>query len=133
MPAPTDARFDALVIGGGPAGLVGALYLARFRRRVLLIDAIELRGSDAVVTHGAPQTVCDALYCALGMRVHATLATALGARCDRDGYLYADAHQRSSVDGLFVAGDVARGLNQISVAAGGAAVAASAMHRWLGV
>jgi thioredoxin reductase (NADPH) len=37
------------------------------------------------------------------------------------------------VPGLYAAGDVASGLNQISVATGGAAVAASAMHRRLGL
>jgi thioredoxin reductase (NADPH) len=32
------------------------------------------------------------------------------------------------VPGLYAAGDVVRGLNQISVATGGAAIAAAAMH-----
>ena len=42
-----------------------------------------------------------------------------------------DAHQQTAVPGLFVAGDVSRGLNQISVAIGEAAVAAAAAHRLL--
>ena len=36
-------------------------------------------------------------------------------------------HQ-TSVEGLYAAGDIVRGLNQISVATGGGAIAASAMH-----
>jgi thioredoxin reductase (NADPH) len=39
-----------------------------------------------------------------------------------------DAHHRTSVEGLYAVGDVAKGLNQIVVAMGGAAIAASAMH-----
>ncbi|WP_030453001.1 NAD(P)/FAD-dependent oxidoreductase, partial [Herbidospora cretacea] len=44
--------YDAVVIGGGPAGLNGALMLARSRRSVLVVDAGEPRNAPAEAVHG---------------------------------------------------------------------------------
>jgi thioredoxin reductase len=44
--------FDLIVIGGGAAGLAGALTLARARRSVLLIDAGDPRNAPAAGVHG---------------------------------------------------------------------------------
>lgn len=93
---------------------------------------IRLQGGRVAVHHGAQTSVCDSLYSALGMQVHSQLAVSVGAECDADGYVLTDRHQQTRVPGLFVAGDVAKGLNQISVAIGAGAVAASAMHLRLG-
>ena len=122
-------------------GLHGAPALTPATRRALAragivrveapLDSLRLWKGAVIARHGADQTACDTVYCALGMRVHSELATSLGARHDADGYLLTDRHQRTSIAGLYAAGDVVQGLNQISVATGGAAVAASAMHRSL--
>jgi thioredoxin reductase (NADPH) len=92
------------------------------------VHAIRLDGAAVCVAHGGEETRCDALYCALGLEVHSKLATALGALHDDDGSLVVDAHHRTSIEGLYAVGDVAKGLNQIVVATGGAAIAASSMH-----
>jgi thioredoxin reductase (NADPH) len=73
----------------------------------------------------------DVLYPALGSDVRSGLAVALGARCTPAGYLETDAHQRTSVPGLYAAGDVVNELNQICVATGHAAIAATAVHNAL--
>jgi thioredoxin reductase (NADPH) len=73
----------------------------------------------------------DTLYPALGLEHACDLATALGARARDNGQLEVDSHQQTTVDGLYVAGDVAVDLNQISVAAGHAAIAATAIHNRL--
>jgi thioredoxin reductase (NADPH) len=41
--------YDALILGGGPAGLSAAVYLGRFTRRVLVLDAGQGRSSFAQV------------------------------------------------------------------------------------
>jgi len=83
------------------------------------------------VTHGDRRSVCAALYSAFGMTVHSSLATSLDAQADAGGYLVVDGRQQTSVPGLYAVGDVASGLNQISVATGGAAIAAATIHQAL--
>jgi thioredoxin reductase (NADPH) len=73
----------------------------------------------------------DVLYPALGCTVHSELAKGLGARCNGSGNLEVDSKQRTSVEGLFAAGDVVSDLHQLSVAEGHAAIAATAIHNSL--
>jgi thioredoxin reductase (NADPH) len=70
----------------------------------------------------------DALYGALGCTVRSELGRELGAACGTDQRFVTDDHQETSVPRLYAAGDVVRGLNQISVAMGEAAIAAAAIH-----
>jgi thioredoxin reductase (NADPH) len=49
-----DARYDCLIVGGGPAGLTAATYLARFRRNVVLVDAGESRAALIPKTRNYP-------------------------------------------------------------------------------
>lgn len=49
-----DPVYDCIIIGAGPAGLVAATYLARFRRRVLLLDAGGSRARRIPKTHNCP-------------------------------------------------------------------------------
>jgi thioredoxin reductase len=47
-----DAELDAVVVGGGPAGLSAATWLGRYRRRTLLIDAGDHRNRMVERAHG---------------------------------------------------------------------------------
>jgi thioredoxin reductase (NADPH) len=73
----------------------------------------------------------DTVYSALGFTPRTLLAESLGARLDQDRRLLVDDHQTTTVAGLYAAGDMVRGLNQISIAQGEAAIAATAIHNRL--
>lgn len=73
----------------------------------------------------------EVVYSALGCRARNALATAVGARTDKNEALLVSAHQETSVPGLYAAGDVVRGLSQVVVACAEAAIAATHMHNRL--
>lgn len=73
----------------------------------------------------------DVVYPALGCKVRSNLAIGLAAECNDDGYVLVDAHQRTSVPGVWAAGDAVSALSQIAVAFGQAATAAMDMHNCL--
>lgn len=74
---------------------------------------------------------CDVFYPMLGESARSGLAASLGAETVECDKLVVDDHCRTSVPGLFAIGDVTRGLNQIAVAAGQAAIAATTIHNTL--
>ena len=73
----------------------------------------------------------DSIYSALGAKTRSELAVALGVEQADEGTLVTDAHQQTSVPGLYAAGDVVETLNQMAVAAGQAALASTHIHNRL--
>ena len=150
------------VLGRAGHGLRESLFVAGFgnevtwlamatQEEVAAADLADLRDAGVRIAESPPRRIAcgvddvgvrvelqngqvlafDTLYPALGLHHACDLATGLGARAREDGQLEVDAHQQTSVDGLYVAGDVAVDLNQIAVAAGHAAIAATAIHNRL--
>lgn len=96
------------------------------------IDHVQLEGERVTALGwGGEVRVFDLVYSALGTTANADLAQGLKARRGEDGRLVVDAHQATSVEGFYAAGDVVRGLNQIAVAGAEAAIAATAIHNAL--
>ncbi len=130
----TYSEHVALLHLGDPASLSDRGALDRQGVEVIATDLAALSLEERTLTvaqgHGAVRTF-DHLYLALGCGQQATLAVQWGADHDDTGSLIVDDHQQTSIDGLYAAGDVVRGLNQIAVASGEAAVAATHMHNRL--
>ena len=73
----------------------------------------------------------DSLYPALGSLVRSGLARSCGAEVGENDCIKVDDHLETSVPGLFAAGDVVIGLDQISHAMGQAGVAATTIRNHL--
>ncbi|HEU4349274.1 MAG TPA: NAD(P)/FAD-dependent oxidoreductase [Actinoplanes sp.] len=91
----TETRYDVVVVGGGAAGLSGALALARARRRVLVVDAGQPRNAPASGVHnylgreGVPPADLLATGRAevAGYGGEVVAGTVTGATPDGDGFL----------------------------------------------
>ena len=90
-----------------------------------------IEGDRLVITTAQGPMAFDSVYPALGSRIRSELAVAAGAEATRDGCLHVSDHMETSVPGLFAAGDVVLGLDQISHAMGQAGVAATTIRNHL--
>ena len=145
------------VIGSGAHGVAEAAFLRSYTADITLIaphDAHDVAAEDqdrlrelgigtvdgpchavaaldnAIVVetpHG--HHTFDSVYPALGSDVNTELADQLGvALSGETGCILVDAHQRTSVPGIYAAGDVVIGLDQISHAMGEGGVAATTIR-----
>ena len=154
-----EARDERIGVHGPVDVAIGhALFLRTFSRQVAVVPlddatpshdkalaaaeagiALLPRPASLVVEQGlciavqqdGSRHAFDTLYPVLGSDAQTQLALKLGAECDSNAELIVDRQQETSVDGLYACGDMVSALNQISVAVGHAAIAATAVHNRL--
>jgi thioredoxin reductase (NADPH) len=153
----TDKR--VAVIGSGNHGTREAEFLRGYTRDITLIaplagheldddcrkrledagvaivagpcDGFAIHDGRLAVQTGEGRLAFDSVYPALGLHTRSELAVEAGARATDNGCLVVDDHQQTTVPGLFGAGDVVIGLDQISHAMGQAGVAATTIRNHL--
>ena len=149
------------VIGHGKQGLTEALFIRTFtpdltlltlgqpmdldeKERGLLAEAgiavveeaiaevaVEAKRITKLVTQSGREFAFQTLYSALGTAPRNELVRPFHGCLDETGRVTIRDRQETSIDGLYAAGDIVAGLNQISVAMGHAAVAATTIHNRL--
>lgn len=148
------------VIGRGAHCVREALFLRHYSEQVVVIDVdggtgleeaqrreLEANAVRCVVAHKSAVTLDDAdvvlrvrdgadlrfdvLYAAMGCKPRSQLAGDLGVRLDEHGNVIVDPHCQTNAPGVYAAGDVVSALDQIAVATGHAAIAATAIHNRL--
>ncbi|WP_246450632.1 NAD(P)/FAD-dependent oxidoreductase [Sphingomonas rhizophila] len=149
----TDKRVG--IIGTGERGVAEAVFLRSYTGDVTLVapdgahqlaseeldrlKAVDIRLVDGPITHIEPgestiavqaseELTFDSIYPALGSDTHIQLAEMVGATLTEDCCIGVDDHQRTDVDGLYAAGDVVHGLDQISHAMGEGGVASTTIR-----
>jgi thioredoxin reductase (NADPH) len=90
-----------------------------------------IEGNRLTLKTGEGRLAFDSIYPALGLHPRSEVAVTAGAETNADGCLKVDEHLETTIPGLFAAGDVVIGLDQISHAMGQAGVAATAIRNHL--
>ncbi|MBX5136682.1 NAD(P)/FAD-dependent oxidoreductase [Rhizobium lentis] len=92
------------------------------------IKSIDPERDRVTIATASSIGVFSSIYPALGSDVRSELAAMVGAELSEKGCVIVDGHQRSSIPGLYAAGDVVIGLDQIGTAMGQAGIAATAIR-----
>jgi thioredoxin reductase (NADPH) len=93
------------------------------------VESVELQDTKTIKTITLP---VDGVFVSIGVMPHNTLAKQLGLDLDGRGYIKVDAQMRTSLPGVYSAGDITGGLRQVITAAGNGAVAALTSMEALG-
>lgn len=110
------------------AGRAGALAIPA----VPALRALSFEGDTCeVIDVEGNRHIFDTVYAAMGAPGRVDLARQAGVDLRTNGEIDTDDHMRTSVEGVYAIGDVVTDLNQIAVAFGHAAIAATAVHRAL--
>ncbi len=144
------------VIGSGKNGVGEAIFLRSYTADVTLIapdrtldlsaeeqerlsaagvrcvdgpaEAVGVTGKCITVDTAEGLLTFDSVYPALGSDTHTQLGEMVGATLAEDGCFLCDEKMRTSVPGLYAAGDVVHGLDQISHAMGEGGQAATTIR-----
>ncbi len=148
------------VVGCDQSGAGEALFLRQFSDDITLLPKAEaeltakeradlaaagVKTITAPITRYLPQSdsmkiyvagenaplIFDVLYPALGVTPRNELAACLSLPLNERGNTDPDSPYGTPIPGLFCAGDIVEGLDQVSVAIGHGAVAATKAHNWL--
>lgn len=151
-----------VVVGGGNTAVTDALYLSKICKKVILVhrrdslraekilverlenaENVELmfnsevaeilgeKGADGVLLKSGERLDCDGVFIAVGVVPRSDTVKNL-AGLDDNGYIVADESGRTSLDGLFAAGDVrTKELRQIITACSDGANCVDSVNKFL--
>lgn len=133
-----DYSENVTVIGAHADTLLDAAQRAQLEQhgvrsteaQVTELVTIDAGGVALRLSDGSEQRF-DVVYAALGCSPTSQLARDLGVALDEDSTIPVDAHCETNVPGVYAAGDVVAAIDQIAVAVGHAAIAATAIHNRL--
>lgn len=151
-----------VVVGGGNTAVTDALYLSKICKKVILVhrrdslraekilverlenaENVEImfnsevaeilgeKGADGVLLKSGETIDCDGVFIAVGIVPRSDTVKNL-AQLDNNGYIVADESGRTSLDGLFAAGDVrTKELRQIITACSDGANCVDSVNKFL--
>ncbi|MEA2053040.1 MAG: FAD-dependent oxidoreductase [Euryarchaeota archaeon] len=128
---------DLIAVRTGPAGISTWMYAVRSGLETLVLDkgicgglSNELEEVKKVESKAEEMTVITKKdsYLTKGEEPVNGLATQMGIKMDKRGYIITDKSQRTNLERVYAAGDITGGVRQIVVASAEGAIAATSAY-----